>query len=66
MSETLLLILALIIAGGVAAIIVLLLRPRTPVADPAAEQRLHELNTRVQAMGEMLANAQSQLQNTVH
>lgn len=66
MPETFLLILALIIAGGVAAIIALLLRPRAPVADPAAEQRLAELNARVQAMGEMLANAQSQLQNTVH
>ncbi len=66
MPDTLLLILALIIAGGVAAIIALLLRPRAPVSDPAAEQRLAELNARVQAMGEMLANAQSQLQNTVH
>ena len=66
MPDTLLLILALIIAGGVVAIIALLLRPRAPVSDPAAEQRLTELNARVQAMGEMLANAQSQLQNTVH
>ncbi|MBI3702535.1 MAG: DNA recombination protein RmuC [Rhizobiales bacterium] len=66
MSESLLLVLALIIAVGVVAIIVLLLRPRAPVADPAAEQRLADLNARIQAMGEMLAKAQSQLQQTVH
>jgi DNA recombination protein RmuC len=66
MSETLLLVLALIIAVGVVAIIVLLLRPRAPVIDPAAEQRLADLNARIQAMGEMLAKAQSQLQQTVH
>ena len=55
MSETLLLVLALIIAIGVVAIIVLLLRPRGPVADPAAEQRIAELKGHVQA-----------LQQTVH
>ncbi len=66
MPETLLLVIALVIAAGVVAIIVLLLRPRSPVADPAAEQRLHELNANLQAMGQMLAHAQSQLQQTVH
>jgi len=66
MSETVLLALGLIIAIGVVAIIVLLLRPRGPVADPAAEQRLAELNANLQAMGQMLANAQSQLQQAVH
>ncbi|MSO67469.1 MAG: DNA recombination protein RmuC [Pseudolabrys sp.] len=55
MSQTALLILALIIAIGVVAIIVLLLRPRAPVADPAAEQRIAELKGHVQA-----------LQQTVH
>ena len=40
MSETALLVIASIIAIGVVAIIVLLLRPRAPVADAAAEQRL--------------------------
>jgi DNA recombination protein RmuC len=44
----------------------LLLRPRAPLADPAAEQRISDLNARVQAMGELLAKAQSQLQQTVH
>jgi len=66
MPETLLLALALIIMTGVVVIIVLLLRPRAAPADPAGEQRLAELNARIQAMGEMLANAQAQLQQTVH
>jgi DNA recombination protein RmuC len=55
MPETLLLVLALVIAIGVVAILVLLLRPRAPVADPAAEQRIAELKGHVQA-----------LQQTVH
>jgi DNA recombination protein RmuC len=55
MSETLLLGVGLIIAIGVVAIIIMLLRPRAPVADPAAEQRLAELKGHVQA-----------LQQTVH
>lgn len=66
MPETLLLIIALVIAGGVAAIIVLLLRPRAPAADPATEQRIGDLNARIQTMGDLLAKAQSQLQQTVH
>jgi len=56
----------LIIAIGVVVILVLLLRPRKPVADPVAEQRMADLNGRIQAMGELLAKAQSQLQQTVH
>jgi len=55
MSETALLVLASIIAVGVVTIIMLLLRPRMPVADPAAEQRIAELKGHVQA-----------LQQTVH
>ena len=66
MPETALLILALVIAAGVAAIIVLLLRPKPPVTDPVAEQRIAELNARMQAMGEMLANAHTQLQQGVN
>ena len=53
-------------ALGILVIIVLLVLPRKPVADPAAEQRILDLSARVQVMGEMLANAQSQLQHTVH
>ena len=57
---------AVLIAFGVVAIIVILLRPRAPVTDPAAEQRITDLNARVQTMGELLARAQGQLQQTVH
>jgi DNA recombination protein RmuC len=56
----------LIIAIGVVAILVVVLRPRKPVADPVAEQRMADLNGRIQAMGDLLAKAQSQLQQTVH
>src|SRR5476649_206926 len=66
MSETLPLVLASIIAVGVIAIIVLLLRSRAPVADPAAEKRLHELNARLDAMGSWLQNSHTQLQQTVN
>ncbi|HEX3859952.1 MAG TPA: DNA recombination protein RmuC [Pseudolabrys sp.] len=66
MSDTLLPILGLIIALGVAVIIVLLLRPRRPTADPAAEQRLQELNARLDAMGSWLQNSHAQLQQTVN
>jgi DNA recombination protein RmuC len=66
MSETILLVLALAIAAGVAAIIALLLRPKPPQVDTAAEQRIAELNARIGAMGDMLANAQSRLQDTVN
>lgn len=66
MLETLLIVLGLIIAIGVVAIIVLLLRPSPPVADPEAQQRLLELNARLDAMGGWLQNSHTQLQNTVN
>lgn len=66
MPETLLVVLALIIAAGVVAIIVLQLRKQPPAADPAAEQRLTELNARLDAMGSWLQNSHSQLQHTVN
>jgi DNA recombination protein RmuC len=66
MTESAVLLLGLIIAAGVAAIIVLLLRPRTPVADPAAEQRMAEMNANLQTMGQLLAAAQAQLQQSVN
>jgi DNA recombination protein RmuC len=66
MSQTILLVLALIIAAGVIAIIALLLRPKSPVVDPAAEQRLTELNARLDAMGNWLQNSHTQLQQTVN
>jgi DNA recombination protein RmuC len=55
-----------VIAISVIAVIVILLQPRKPVQDPVAEQRMADLNARVLAMGELLAKAQSQLQQTVH
>jgi DNA recombination protein RmuC len=66
MLETALLVLALAIAAGVAVIIALQLRPKPPQTDPAAEQRIADLNARMQAMGEMLANAHAQLQQGVN
>jgi DNA recombination protein RmuC len=66
MTETLLLVLAAVIAAGVVAIIVLLLRPKPPQTDLAAEQRLTELNARLDAMGSWLQNAHTQLQHTVN
>jgi len=55
-----------IVAIGVIVLIVMLSRPRKPPPDPVAEQRMADLNARVQAMGQLLAQAQSQLQQTVH
>src|SRR5262249_34907200 len=66
MSETLLLIVGLALAAGIVAILVLLLRPRAPVADAAAEARIRELDITVKTMGQMLANAQSQLLQNVN
>ena len=57
---------AVVLALGLLAVIVLLLRPKPPVADPAAEQRLLELNARLDAMGSWLQNSHSQLQHTVN
>jgi DNA recombination protein RmuC len=55
-----------IVAVGIAVVIVMLLRPRRPPPDPVAEQRMADLNARVQIMAELLAKAQAQLQQTVH
>ncbi len=66
MTETILLVLGLIIAAGIIAIIVLLLRPREAPADPAADQRLAALNSRLDAMGNWLQNSHTQLQQTVN
>jgi DNA recombination protein RmuC len=67
MIETALIAAASLMIGLViAAFIVFVARPRGPVADPAAEQRIVELSARVQQMGELLAKAQSQLQQNVN
>src|SRR4051794_12063676 len=65
MTDPFILAIGLIIAAGVAAIIVLLLRPRAPAADPAAEQRLAALNSRLDGMATWLQNSHGQLQQTV-
>jgi DNA recombination protein RmuC len=65
MTDLILLAIGLAVAIGVAAIIVLLLRPRAPLADPAAEQRLAALNSRLDGMASWLQNAHGQLQQTV-
>ena len=57
---------AAVVVIGLAAVIVLLLRKPEPVADPEAEQRLRELNARLDAMGNWLQNSHSQLQHTVN
>src|SRR5215468_6916092 len=65
-APALILAIGAVIAIGVISVIVILLRPKKPIPDPVAEQRMADLNARVQAMGELLARAQSQLQQTVH
>jgi DNA recombination protein RmuC len=66
MSEMLILVLAFVIAAGVGVIIALLLRPKPPVSDAAAETRIAELTATVKTMGQMLASAQTQLQQNVN
>jgi DNA recombination protein RmuC len=61
-----LLVLGGVVAIGFVIVIALLLRPRRPVADPAAEQRLTEMNANLQTMGHLLATAQAQLQQSVN
>jgi DNA recombination protein RmuC len=67
MSDITLLAAAVLIVGlGLAALMVVMLRPRQAAPDPAADQRMADLNARIQTMGELLAKAQAQLQQTVH
>jgi DNA recombination protein RmuC len=63
--ETLLLALGLVIAAGLAAVIVILLRPRAPVPDPASDERLVALNSRLDGMATWLQSAHGQLQQTM-
>ena len=66
MAETPLLIaLGLLLLLGLAVVIVLLLRPRAPVADPKADDRLVALNSRLDGMAGWLQNAHGQLQQIV-
>jgi DNA recombination protein RmuC len=80
METALLVALGLVVGLAIAGLAVFVGRPRAPVADPAAaqlaseqiaaaqlaDQRVVELGARVQAMGELLAKAQTQLQSSVH
>ena len=69
MEIALIIVLGLIAAAAVAGLIVVVVRQRKPGVDPAAQladQRIVELGARVQAMGELLARAQTQLQSSVH
>jgi len=70
METALLVALGLVVGLAIAGLAVFVGRPRRPVADPAAaqlaDQRIVELGARVQAMGELLAKAQTQLQSSVH
>jgi DNA recombination protein RmuC len=66
MLEPVLIGLAAAIVVGIVAILVLLLLPRPTPVDHAAEQRIAELNAKIGAMGELLANAQTRLQQTVN
>jgi DNA recombination protein RmuC len=65
-APALMLAIGTMVSIGVIVVIAILLWPRKPPHDPAAEQRMADLNARVQVMGELLAKAQSQLQQTVH
>src|ERR1051325_1333196 len=66
MSQTVLVIACLFAGLAAGAVLVYLVRPRAPLSDPAAEQRLAELNARLDAMGSWLQNAHGQLQQTVN
>jgi DNA recombination protein RmuC len=67
MSDITLMAAAVLIVGlGLAALMVVMLRPRQAAPDHAADQRMADLNARIQTMGELLAKAQAQLQQTVH
>jgi DNA recombination protein RmuC len=80
METALLVVLGLVVGLVIAGLAVFIGRTRAPVADPAAaqlaaeqaaaaqlaDQRIVELGARVQAMGELLAKAQTQLQSSVH
>jgi DNA recombination protein RmuC len=80
METALLVALGLIVGLAIAGLAVFVARSRAPVADAGAaqlaadqmaaaqlaDQRIVELGARVQAMGELLAQAQTQLQSSVH
>src|SRR5664279_3936093 len=56
----------LLLIIGLVTVIALLVRKPEPVADPEAQQRLTDLNARLDAMGSWLQNSHTQLQHTVN
>jgi DNA recombination protein RmuC len=66
METALLVALGLAVGLAIAALAVFVARPRAAPADPEAVERMVELQTRVQAMGELLAKAQVQLRDSVN
>src|SRR5688572_2174778 len=73
METAVLVAVGLLVGLAIAAFSFFIVRSRAPLADPeavaaagAADQRIVELGARVQAMGELLAKAQGQLQQTVN
>ena len=69
METALLVAVGIVVGLIVAGLAVFIARPRTPAPEAAApqvaEERVVELSARVDAMGELLARAQMQLQSTV-
>ncbi|HEY5379266.1 MAG TPA: DNA recombination protein RmuC [Pseudolabrys sp.] len=65
MSQTVLLIISIAGLVVVAGLVIALLL-RRPAANPEAEQRLRELNARLDAMGSWLQSSHTQLQHTVN
>jgi len=70
METALLVALGLVVGLAIAGLAIFVGRQRAPVADNGAaqlaDQRVVELGARVQAMGELLAKAQTQLQSSMH
>ncbi len=66
MDPILFIVASLVIGLGIAAFVIFVVRPRSAGPDPATTERMIELNTRVQQMGDLLAKAQVQLQHTVN
>lgn len=65
-APALMLAIGTMVSIGVIVVIAILLWQRKPLHDAAGEQRMVELNARIQTMGDLLARAQSQLQQTMH
>ena len=65
-APALMLAIGTMVSIGVIVVIAILLWQRKPPHDAAGEQRMVELNARIQTMGDLLARAQSQLQQTMH